>query len=130
MSNERRDSILVSSMNYSNDVSKNISGSFLRRTSTKTDDIRQPSIVKVNKSKGKTKASQVQVVNKSSKRTDVFGNDVVKGLKVKSFKVTFRDKTSDQSLTDVVQVNSYKKHYNEDSDDEGKVSVNCGCNIF
>jgi hypothetical protein len=123
--NERHNSILHHSIVTYSELStnKNSAISMIRRCSTKEKTGRGSK----RNSPGKSKSEKPK---KDSKRTDAYGNPIVKGVKGKSFKVTFRDKTSDSPLIDVVQVNSYKKYYNEVDDEDNRVSTNCGCNIF
>jgi hypothetical protein len=65
-------------------------------------------------------------------RTDIFGNPILKGERVKNYKVTFRDKTSAKTLTEIIAVTSYKSFYNDEDDEDRKVSTRCtcGCSIF
>jgi hypothetical protein len=58
-------------------------------------------------------------------RKDVLGNAIIKGTK--NYKVTFRDKTSNEPLTEELTVKSYKRYYNNTENDyvEQKVKVTC-----
>jgi hypothetical protein len=135
MNNERNNSILHNSTISLNDVSTNRNSSTnpLRRSNTKTYDKREKILKQTKIITIKPKNENADEENKDiPKRIDVFGNPILKGERIKTYKVTFRDKTSSKPLIEIVTVTSYKRFYNDEHEEDKKANAkcNCGCSIF
>jgi hypothetical protein len=81
--------------------------------------------------KDKSEGEDVNTRLSKNPRTDIYGNPISKENKI--YKVTFRDRTSNKALTDVVEIQSYKNQYNDTDGNEVKITrthCRCECNIM
>jgi hypothetical protein len=137
MNNDKNSIIVYNSQTTLNELTAMKSSSIIseiKRNSSSSKYDKEKNFLKRTKTITiKPKTVVAEPGNNNTSRTDVYGNIIVKNEKVKSYKVTFRDKTLNKPLTEIIEVTSYKKYYNDDDKNQDKetgVKCGCGCIIF
>jgi hypothetical protein len=127
MNQDRNSMIVLSNMTTTNELILN------KTVSSDLKKIKKNSKRGSSKPGGKSQRNSITNLegdkqsNMISKRSDIYGNPIIKGSK--AYTVTFVDQTSKRPFEQIIRVTSYKKFYNDNDEGDSVKSrdAHCGC---